>query len=225
MTRAHLTATESASERLEARSLGLHDSGRWVWRHLDFDLAAGERVALTGPSGSGKTALLLILAGLLEAGEGEIRLDGKAIDQWSMTLYRSRVGYLPQRPMLDEDAGVEEVLALPFEYRIHRQHSFPRDRVVAWLEALGRGRDFLERRVRSLSGGEQQLAALLRLLAVSPQVLLLDEPTAAMDEAISRQAETLLEQWRREEEGRGWLWVSHNADQVERIADRRLELP
>ncbi len=220
-----MKATVSDRERLGASALGFHDSGHWVWRHLDFSIAPGERMALTGPSGSGKTALLLVLAGLLEASEGDIRLDGKSIDQWPMPLYRSCVGYLPQRPVLDEDAGVEEVLALPFEYRIHRQRSYPRDRVVAWLEALGRGRDFLDRRVRSLSGGEQQLAALLRLLAVSPPLLLLDEPTASMDADISRQAETLLEQWRREEKDRGWLWVSHNADQVKRIADRRLELP
>lgn len=218
-------AGPAAADGLQASGMGLYDNGRWVWRHVDLGLRPGERVALTGPSGSGKTAMLLALAGLLQPTEGGISLEGRPIEQWSMTAYRCRVGYLPQRAVLDDGRTVEDVLLAPFAFRAHRHRRFPRDRVGGWLRALGRDESFLHRHVSALSGGEQQLAALLRLLAVEPSLLLLDEPTASMDAGVSRRAEQLLNDWVAEEATRGWLWVSHSEQQLAKVADRVVEIP
>lgn len=210
---------------LQARDLGLHDSGRWVWRHLSLTVDPGERVALRGPSGSGKTALLLTLAGLIPATEGSVRLGGRPMAQWWMPDYRSRVGYLAQRPALDEADSVDALVSAPFLYRVRSRQAYPREKIEAWLHVLGRDPGFLARRPETLSGGEQQVAALLRLLATNPRVLLLDEPTAAMDADLAGAVQNLLARWQALDSDRSWLWVSHSAGQVSAVADRVVELP
>jgi putative ABC transport system ATP-binding protein len=215
----------TAAELLCARGLGLCDQDRWVWRQLDLTIAPGERVALTGPSGSGKTALLRALAGLLPVTEGDIVFDNREQQRWPMPSYRSRVGYLPQRPVLSDGDTVEAVLRGPFAYRTHRHLNYPRAQIEDNLLMLGRDTNFLQRRTESLSGGEQQLAALLRLLALQPSLLLLDEPTASLDRQASDAVEILLNAWRDEAPHRAWLWVGHDAAQAVRMSDRQMGLP
>lgn len=217
-------AREESQAVLRASDLGLFDRGRWVWRHFGLELSAGERVVLKGPSGSGKTALLRVLSGLLNCEEGQILLDGKALGDWSMPGYRSRVAYLAQRPVLSDAKEVEALIRLPFSYHIHASRQFPEAQLASWLEKLGRKPDLLQRQVSSLSGGEQQLVALLRMLALDPQCLLLDEPTAALDAPTARQVEQLLADWLAGDDTRCWLWVSHDEPQMQRVSDRVVEL-
>lgn len=210
---------------LDASGLRRSVEGRILFEGFSLQLAAGERVAITGPSGSGKTVLMRSLAGLEPLQEGDIRFLGRTLGAWRMPAYRSRVMLLAQHPSLAEGT-VEDTLRAPFAFRIHRSRRYPRDVALAFLERVERGRPFLERRTETLSGGEAQIAALLRMLLLEPQVLLLDEPTASLDAAAAAAVEALVATWLEEppgrQDGRAYLWTSHDQAQVARVSDRRV---
>lgn len=208
---------------LNAVGVGRRVDGRWIWRGLDLRIAAGERLALVGPSGSGKTLLLRALAALDPLDEGSISLDDRPLEAWDVPRYRATATYLPQRVALAEGT-VESNLYAPFEFRVHAGKTYDRDAALALLDALGRAGAFLAKRSEELSGGEQQIAALVRALLLAPRILLLDEPAASMDDALARRSETVLEAWVEKGEGRAVVWTSHRADRVARVADRAVEL-
>jgi putative ABC transport system ATP-binding protein len=123
------------------------------------------------------------------------------------------------------DGTVEEYLQFPYELAAHRERAFDRQRVVELLETLGRDASFLEKQQGDLSGGETQLAALLRVVQLGPEVLLLDEPTAALDAAATRQVEALVSAWYDgDPDEHALIWVSHDAEQARRVATRTLRL-
>lgn len=208
---------------LDARGLHRAVGGRVLWTELSVRVAPGERVAITGPSGSGKTLLMRSLAGLEPLEAGVLRFRGTSLERWRMPEYRSHVLLLPQRPALPEGT-VEAALEAPFGFRVHRQRRYERARALGYLEPVGRGRAFLERPTDALSGGEAQLAALLRALLLEPQLLLLDEPTASLDAAATEAVEALVDAWLQRSAGRAYLWTSHDAAQIARVSDRRVEV-
>jgi putative ABC transport system ATP-binding protein len=214
---------ENREPLLHARGLSRAVDGRLLWTELSFAVAGGERVAITGPSGSGKTLLMRTLAGLEPLQAGEIRFRGASVGRWRMPEYRSRVLLLPQRPALPEGT-VEAALAAPFGFRVHHDRHYQRAQALAYLEPVGRGRAFLDRPTDALSGGEAQLAALLRALLLEPQLLLLDEPTASLDAAAAEAVEALVGAWLERSAGRAYLWTSHDPAQIARVSDRRVEL-
>ncbi|MEO7065775.1 MAG: ATP-binding cassette domain-containing protein [Rhodanobacter sp.] len=208
---------------LRAQHLAFHIEDRTLWQNLDLSLRAGERLGITGPSGSGKTLLLRTLAGLEPLQAGELTLDGRALAQWSMPAYRARVVYVPQRPTLREGT-VQDALRAPFAFRLHRGNAFPEEHAHMLLQALGRNDGFLLQRAERLSGGEAQIVAMLRALLISPDVLLLDEPTASLDAETVSIMEQLISHWIAERPGRACLWTSHDRAQLERVTDRLLTL-
>lgn len=209
---------------LEARSIARRAGDHWLLRPLDLEIAGGERIVLSGPSGSGKTVLLRALALLDPLDGGEIRLDGRPIEPRGVPAYRCRVGYLHQAPAL-ADGTVEANLRRPFDLAAHRGQRFDRASAVGLLRRLGRDESFLRRRRGDLSGGEAQIVALVRLLQLAPSILLLDEPTAALDPDSAERARTLLAEWQAGDGGgRAYVWVTHDAALARRVAGRRLHL-
>jgi putative ABC transport system ATP-binding protein len=202
-----------------------HPDGQgWLLDHVSLEIPAGAAISVVGPSGSGKTLLLRALAWLDPLDAGEIRFRGEPLHSGAIPHYRSQVVYLHQRPMLLEER-VEAALRRPWALRVHRKRSFDRRRIVQMLEQLGRDESFLDKPVAELSGGEFQIAALLRAVQLDPQVLLLDEPTAALDAQATEVVERLVRGWRAEApELRATVWVTHQTDQSRRMADRVLQI-
>lgn len=190
-------------------------------------LLSGQVTVLTGASGSGKSVLLRILAGLLPMSSGTVRLrnDGKLssdyydIHKTAPVLWRQQVALLAQHPQL-LDGSVLENLQMPYQLHAHQSQTFDIDWHVAQLEHLDRSADFLQQDAKHLSGGERQLVNTLRLLQLSPQVLLLDEPTAALDMDTSAQIVNLLINWLHTDAQRTLLWVTHDTKDIMPLANR-----
>lgn len=216
----------SDSPILEARGIGrrLSQGDGWLFRHVSLAVRSGERVALIGSTGSGKTLLLRSLALLDPLDTGEVRWNGQAISSGMVPHFRRRIIYLHQRPPLFAGT-VEENLRQPLALRIHCGKPFDKLRILHLLSDVGRDEEFLAKLSRNLSGGERQLTALLRAIQLDPVLLLLDEPTAALDAATSRAVEKLIHNWQAQDyRRRAFVWVSHEAEQVRRIGDRILTI-
>jgi putative ABC transport system ATP-binding protein len=211
---------------LVVKGIGRRDpkSDHWLIRDVSFVVNLGQRLALLGPTGAGKTVLLRALALLDPLDAGTIEWEGRAVAGEATPDYRKHVIYLHQRPALLEGT-VEDNLRHPFTLRAHRERRFDRSLVLGLLEGLGRGPAFLESASRDLSGGEAQIAALVRAIQLDPAVLLLDEPTASLDPVTAQAVEGLLDRWFAAGDGRRALvWVSHNRDQAHRVTTERLHI-
>lgn len=195
----------------------------WLWRNLSFDIRGGTRLSVEGPTGVGKTLLLRALAGLDRLDEGTIALDDRPMREWSPPAYRARICYLHQRPALLEGT-VEENLARVFALEVHRHKRFDRSQALTLLEAMGRKEAFLKQPATNLSGGESQVAALVRALLTAPQILLLDEPTASLDAETASRAERVIHDWLDADPSRAALWTSHDPAVLERFRNERLVL-
>ena len=173
---------------------------------FDLDLAPGECVTLSGASGSGKSRLLRAIADLDPHG-GEAWCDGTAQQDLCGPGWRRRVALLPA-----ESAWWSERVEDHFE-RLQPD-------TLALLELPAEAAGW---QVNRLSSGERQRLALLRVLSVEPEVLLLDEPTANLDQENGQRVEALITRWRQEHKT-AVLWVSHDPAQQERVGDRALRI-
>ena len=149
---------------------------------------------LWGPPDQGKTLLLRSLSLLDSLDEGEVRWNGKTHHGSSVPDYRRQVVYLHQRPALWEGT-VEANLRRPFQLQLHQARQFDRSQIVNWLAVLGRAESFLDQPQQELSGGETQLVGFLRAIQLDPSVLLLDEPTASLDQETAMAMERLIDLW------------------------------
>lgn len=214
---------------LEARNIGRKTvEDDWLLREVSLEVQYADRWAITGPTGSGKTLFLRALCLLDDIDEGEILWNGHTIEKHDVPLFRRNVIYLHQRPVLFE-GSVEDNLRLPFSLRVadhsERNREFDRTWILKILADLGRDESFLSKTADDLSGGEAQITALLRAIQLQPAVLMLDEPTAALDEQSVTAIEKLVDRWLKEpNQQRACIWVSHDQKQIERIADKTLRL-
>jgi putative ABC transport system ATP-binding protein len=203
---------------LEANQIGRrHPNGReWLLDDVSLSIQKGSRLTVTGPSGGGKTLLLRALARLDPLDRGQVQYRGRPVQHDAAPRFRAEVVYLHQRVALIETT-VEDALRRPYELNAHRRRRYDGSRAVRWLAALGRESDFLSKRVSELSGGEIQITALVRALQLDPVVLLLDEPTAALDSPTAVAVERLVAGWLDEDAQRAMIWVSHNEAQAQRV--------
>lgn len=186
---------------------------RPVLNGCDFELRAGQRIALVGPNGSGKTTLLGIIVGLLRPSGGVVEvLDKPRRREADFYEVRRQVGLLFQDvdDQLFCPTVAEDVAFGPLNLGLSRTEV--RERVAHTLQSLGLAG--YERRITyKLSGGEKRLVALATILAMQPQVLLLDEPTAGLDESsVCRVEEILLSL------PQAMVLVSHHREFLQRLA-------
>lgn len=210
---------------IETRALTRLDERRQVplLLPIDFTLHAGDRVSITGASGSGKSVFLRALALLDAPTSGQILWNNQPIGNTQIPHYRSHISYLSQRPAL-LDGSVEDNLRFPFSLKTLRKRSFDLAAVTTLLGHAGKAPDFLAKRSGDLSGGESQVVSLIRTLQLNPEVLLLDEPTAALDPTSSREVEALIDAWFAGDPARACIWVSHDLDQARRMSDIHLQM-
>jgi iron(III) transport system ATP-binding protein len=153
-----------------------------VLRGLDLVVAKGHVACVLGPSGCGKTTLLRVLAGFLPAEAGTVSIGGRVVDDGRHCVAPEdrRVGYVPQEGALFPHLTVAGNVGFALARRSRRQRALRRDRVEEMLELVGLA-GFGHRRPDELSGGQQQRVALGRALICEPDLVLLDEPFAALD--------------------------------------------
>ena len=218
------TLNPPAAANLTTRGLTIRAGARLLVRDLDLGFRAGELVAILGRNGSGKTLTLHALAGLGRPAEGEVRLSGTSLEHLGRRAIAREIGILTQ----DREEGLpstvlESVLIGRNPHLKPLQWETAADQRIAQacLERLDLGA-FAERKLETLSGGEQRRVALAALLAQDPAIFLLDEPTNHLD---PHHQVGVLELFRGlASEGRIVIATLHDPTLAARFADRVLLL-
>ncbi|HEY0302368.1 MAG TPA: ABC transporter ATP-binding protein, partial [Rhizomicrobium sp.] len=169
--------------RLEGRALAIGYPGHVVGRSLDVALDTGEVLALLGPNGGGKTTLLKTLLGLLTPIAGAVRLDDKALGDYSIQQRARLIAYVPQVHVGTFAFTVETVVLMGRTAHgdlFSRPSAHDHDVAARALSRFGIAH-LSPRPYTQISGGERQLVLLARALAQEPQFIVLDEPTASLD--------------------------------------------
>ena len=196
-----------------------------VLQHVDFEVQAGEFIAITGSSGSGKTSLLMLLGALDVPEEGEIWLDNVAFHNLrgvaAADFRRDKVGFVFQLfYLLPNMTALENVMAPLLPYQ--RKLSFNlKERAQGLLERVGLG-DRMGHTPSRLSGGEQQRVAIARALINQPRLLLADEPTGNLDTITGGEVLNVLRELQ-ESGNQTLIMVTHDLG-IARLADRHIQL-
>ncbi|MBL6885308.1 MAG: ATP-binding cassette domain-containing protein [Candidatus Poseidoniaceae archaeon] len=180
-----------------------------VFTGLNFQVHAGEIVALLGPSGCGKSTLLRMIAGLESVESGQI-LYPEDVSQ--------SIGYVFQKPILYPHLDVERNIALGFGKKVSRKE---RQRIIHDELTLVGLEGFSSRKIENLSGGEAQRITVVRALLNQPKLLLLDEPFSALDLGTRRKLATDTRDILRTKNTAA-IHVTHDPEEAEIIADRVL---
>jgi iron complex transport system ATP-binding protein len=208
---------------LEARGLGFaYPGGERALQDVGLELERGELVCVLGPNGSGKSTLLKVLAGLLRAGSGEVRLEGGPIDALRPRERARRIASVPQVLAALPDADVESFVLggrYPHLGAWGRARSGDHAAVARALEEADAAR-WRGRNLGELSGGECQRVLVARALAQEAELLLFDEPTSALDPGHQVRLFELIRSL--VAEGRGALVATHELALAGCFADRLL---
>jgi len=211
---------------LSIRDAALQRGDRELWAGLDLDVHAGELVAVLGPSGSGKTTLLRAILGLEPLSRGEITVESRQARPSGKRHRGTRgIGYIPQARPLPRDTALRGRDLVTLGVDGHR-FGFPiprrgdRARVDALIDAVG-AKDFADRPVGLLSGGEQQRLRAGQALADDPRLLLCDEPLTSLDLANQQAVIGLIDRHRRDKDA-AVLLVTHDINPVLGKVDRIL---
>ena len=212
-----------------AHSFGEGETARQILFDNNLDVYRGEIVIMTGPSGSGKTTLLTLVGTLRSVQAGSVRLFGKELRgaaREEIFAIRRRLGFIFQAHNLFESLTAFQNVSMAAELA-----GFPpriaKERISTVLERLGLA-DRMHYRPRSLSGGQKQRVAIARAIVHRPQLVLADEPTAALDERSGREVVTLFQELA-QKEGCTVIMVTHDnrildvADRIVNMVDGRIK--
>lgn len=201
------TSDAAALLPLVTRGLTLERDGRLLIDHVDLTLATGGLTVVMGPNGAGKSLLLRLLHGLIMPTSGEISWGGFAMSP----SIRERQGMVFQRPVL-----LRRSVAANLDFVLGLRGPASTAQRDALLERVGL-LDQARQPARLLSGGEQQRLALVRALALKPDILFLDEPTASLDPASVLTIEKVVQSAGLN--GTKIIFVTHDLNQARRLAD------
>jgi osmoprotectant transport system ATP-binding protein len=185
---------------------------------LSLTVPAGEICVLVGPSGGGKTTALRLVNRLIPLTSGDIRIDGKSIDDQDVTELRRGIGYVIQQVGLFPHQTVEaNIGTVPRLYG--RDKKWIRGRAHELLELVGLDPSYAKRYPSSLSGGQRQRVGLARALAADPPLLLMDEPFSAIDPIVRARLQDEFLRLQSEVQ-KTVVFVTHDVDEAIKVGDR-----
>lgn len=217
-------SSASADRSLAVRNLTAHYGRSEVVHSVDFEVGAGQALAIVGESGSGKTTLARCLVGMHTSWSGEVVFQGvgleRSVRDRPATMQRG-IQYIFQNPYtsLNPRKTVGQLIAQPLEHFDHFSRSNAEDRVVKVLEDVSLSGKFLSRYPDQLSGGERQRVAIARALVVEPSLLVCDEVTSALDVSAQAVIVELLRELQ-QEHNLMILFITHNLALVRSIGQR-----
>ena len=156
-----------------------YERGKPVMEHLSFRIERGESVGLIGANGAGKSTVMKLLLGLI-SGEGEVLVDGTPVQKTTLAQIRRKLGFVLQNSdhQMFMPTVYEDMMFAPLNYGVAREEA--EKRVDEVLRQLG-VEELKYRHNHRISGGEKRMAAIATILAMEPEAILMDEPTAALD--------------------------------------------
>jgi phospholipid/cholesterol/gamma-HCH transport system ATP-binding protein len=216
------TSTQIRDPVVEVEGLSTRLGGRIVHDHIEFSVARGETFSIIGGSGSGKTTLLRTLIGLRSPSEGCVRVLGHDLltaARGIQQALRRRWGVLFQGGALFSALSLFDNVAVPLRELRLLDEGVIHDLVMSKLDLVGLAADDAIKLPSELSGGMVKRAALARSLALDPELLFLDEPTAGLDPVAAAGFQALVRQLRREL-GLTLVMVTHDLDTLAALSDR-----
>src|SRR5213080_4962045 len=192
---------------------------------INLKVAKGETVAVLGRSGGGKSVFLKLLIRLQTPDSGSIRIAGQEItklNEKQLNDVRKKIGFLFQQAALYDSLTVEENVAFPLKRHTKKSAAEQKDRVRELLADVGMDQD-LEKLPSQISGGMQKRVGLARALALDPEILLFDEPTAGLDPITAAEIGELILDLKEERKMTGVV-VTHDVRGAKRFADRMVLL-
>ncbi len=190
---------------------------------VSLEIARGRSLAVVGESGSGKTTLAMSILGLVGLDDGRIEVEGTSIADASrreLMAIRSRIGVVFQNPYssLNPRFSALDIVAEPLRAHGHASRAEQKKLAGDLLERVGIEREFHGKKPNAFSGGQRQRIAIARALILQPQLVILDEPTAALDVSLQSRIIALLQELRASM-GLSFLLITHNMSIVDDVAD------
>lgn len=189
----------------------------WVLKNVSFKVKKGETVAIVGPTGAGKSTIVQLLPRLYDPQEGEIRIDGTPISQFTVASLRDMISFVPQKPFLFYDTVLENIsVGREFSQEQIVQTS-KKAHAHEFIIALGEQYDtILAETGKNLSGGQQQRIAIARALMKNAPILVMDEATSALDAISENKIKSTLKELKKETTQ---IIIAHRLSTIE-YADR-----
>ena len=203
---------------LELKNVAFSHSGRLLQQGLSFVAERGKVTAVSGPSGCGKTTMLRAILGFHPVDKGFISIDGELVTALSAQAFRQFVAFVPQELSFPQDR-VKDLVELPFRLKANSPLPFSREMVMDQWHRLGLDSSLYDKRLSDISGGERQRIMIANLGLLGKPLVLVDEPTAALDPQSASLVATFLQELALK--GAAVLAVTHS---TEFVCDNRVLL-
>ena len=213
--------TKSDAPAIQVKSLRKSFGDQMVLNAIDLQVAQGETLAVLGRSGTGKSVLLKLIIGLQKPDAGSVRIHGEEVTGLALERLneiRKKMGFLFQSAALYDSMTVEENVAFPLQRHTTLSDASRRRQVKKLLASVGMEKD-LHKMPAQLSGGMKKRVGLARALALSPDILLFDEPTAGLDPITAGEISDLILELQRERQ-MALIIVTHDVPVAHAVADR-----